>query len=312
MVAAMMSFPLHAGTNMQTPSSNNLDHKLVRAIFNACFVEVLARKPGNVHLGASFADLTWQDFYNCGFVAACRLPSARRIGVGRAILESVGECRKVSKSNANLGILLLIAPLVAVPANRELADGIDAVLDDLTVDDSKQIYEAIRIANPGGLGDADAEDVAREPSLPFREIMRLAADRDLIASQYANGFPIVLNEALPFLSARSDDFAVNWDEILIHLQLTLMAAHPDTLIARKCGSALAEESALRARRLLEAGWPTAPDAANMLCEFDQWMRADGNRRNPGTTADLIAASLFAAFRDPARIPYPIIGPAPLT
>ena len=32
-------------------------------------------------------------------------------------------------------------------------------------------------------------------------------------------------------------------------------------------------------------------------EFDAWLRADGHRRNPGTTADLIAASLFAAFRD---------------
>ena len=32
-------------------------------------------------------------------------------------------------------------------------------------------------------------------------------------------------------------------------------------------------------------------------EFDAFLRADGHRRNPGTTADMIAAVLFAALRD---------------
>jgi triphosphoribosyl-dephospho-CoA synthase len=32
-------------------------------------------------------------------------------------------------------------------------------------------------------------------------------------------------------------------------------------------------------------------------ELDFWLRSDGHRRNPGTTADLIAASLFAGIHN---------------
>jgi len=38
-----------------------------------------------------------------------------------------------------------------------------------------------------------------------------------------------------------------------------------------------------------------------------WLRADGNRRNPGTSADLVAATLFVALREeliPLPSPYP--------
>ena len=34
----------------------------------------------------------------------------------------------------------------------------------------------------------------------------------------------------------------------------------------------------------------------MFRELDSWLRSDGNRRNPGTTADLVAATLFAGLR----------------
>jgi len=31
--------------------------------------------------------------------------------------------------------------------------------------------------------------------------------------------------------------------------------------------------------------------------LDTWLRVNGNQRNPGTTADLVAGCLFAALRD---------------
>jgi triphosphoribosyl-dephospho-CoA synthase len=61
----------------------------------------------------------------------------------------------------------------------------------------------------------------------------------------------------------------------------------DTLIARKGGPAIADEAQARAQAVL-AGQQS-------MDELDTWLRTDGHRRNPGTTADLVCATLFLAF-----------------
>jgi triphosphoribosyl-dephospho-CoA synthase len=205
--------------------------------------------------------------------------------------------------NTNLGIVLLLAPLACVPAAITLGDGIGGALAGLTQEDAALVYAAIRLANPGGLGRVDREDVASTPSVTLREAMCLAADRDLIAAQYATGFSTVLAGADRL--ANSGRFPGRWEEAVIDLHLWLMAEFPDTLIARKCGREMAQESSRRARAVLEAGWPAGESAAYRMVELDSWLRADGNRRNPGTTADLVAACLFAAFRDGRVEPPPI-------
>ena len=87
------------------------------------------------------------------------------------------------------------------------------------------------------------------------------------------------------------------DKSIVHVQLELMSRYPDSLIARKCGVTRAEESASRAAIVLASGPAGSLDYVQSLNGFDAWLRSDGNRRNPGTTADLIAAGLFVALRD---------------
>ena len=197
-------------------------------------------------------------------------------------------------------VALLLAPLAAVPRDRLLRDGVMDVLGRLTRDDAAWVYRAIRLAQPGGLGTAANEDVADEPTGTLLEVMTLAKERDGVAAQYANGFAWVLQEGVPFLESVGNKFGQHWESAIIELQLRLMAEHPDTLIARKCGAEVAQEASLRARHCLNelAGLPldTARQTES-LSEFDRWLRADGHRRNPGTTADLVAACLFAAIRE---------------
>ncbi len=76
-----------------------------------------------------------------------------------------------------------------------------------------------------------------------------------------------------------------------------MAHYPDSLIARKCGPDVAAEAAARAAKVLQAGPPPAAAYQQAVADLDFWLRSDGHRRNPGTTADLIAAGLFALLRD---------------
>jgi triphosphoribosyl-dephospho-CoA synthase len=125
--------------------------------------------------------------------------------------------------------------------------------------------------------------------------MRLAADWDMIARQYANGFQQVLGEIVPRLLERADRLTLI--ERIVDTHVWLISEYPDSLIARKCGRAVAQEAAVRAAVVLQAGAPASEDYLRELAELDFWLRSDGNRRNPGTTADLIAAGLFVALRD---------------
>jgi triphosphoribosyl-dephospho-CoA synthase len=192
-------------------------------------------------------------------------------------------------------MILLLAPLAAAEARPSLRAAVGELLTRLTVQDTRLVYEAIRLANPSGLGKVDDQDVAAEPRLPLREAMALAADRDLVARQYANGFREVFDDGVPAL-VRGLEVTGCLEGAIIFCHLSLMAKHPDSLIARKRGTAEAEEGACRARAVLDAGWPHGP-AVEALAQLDDWLRAVGRGRNPGTTADLVTASLFVALRE---------------
>jgi triphosphoribosyl-dephospho-CoA synthase len=83
-----------------------------------------------------------------------------------------------------------------------------------------------------------------------------------------------------------------------------MATFPDSLIARKCGPAIAQQAADRATAVLALGEPDAADYEAGMADLDFWLRTDGHRRNPGTTADLVAAGLFVLLRE-GRIDWPV-------
>ncbi len=260
----------------------------------ACIWEAMARKPGNVHRYADFADLTYLDLLHSAAAVAPILNGASLWGVGKSILESVKATRRVAKTNPNLGIVLLLAPLAAVPPSEELRAGLPRILDRLDLADARLAYEAIRLAGAGGMGRVAEQDIHEEPTKTLREAMALAADRDLIARQYVNGYLEVFQEGVPALR-RGLEQTGGLENAIIACHLHLLASHPDSLIARKHGPA--EEASRRAQSVLALGWPGGEASRQSLVEFDRWLRADGHRRNPGTTADLVTACLFVLLRD---------------
>jgi len=255
----------------------------------ACVWEATARKPGNVHRFRDFADVSYLDFLLSAAAIAPVMSTACHRRVGATVLEAIAATRRVVASNTNLGVVLLLAPLAAVADATDMRAALAPLLDNLDVEDARLVFEAIRLAEPGGLGEAPEQDVHAEPTLPLRQIMALAADRDLIARQYANGFREVLEQGVPAIRQGIDETG-SLEGAIIQAQLRLLAQDPDTLIARKRGTAEAEEASHRARGVLKDGW-------SALAEFDAWLRAEGNGRNPGATADLIAASLFVLLRE---------------
>jgi len=263
----------------------------------ACLLEVSAPKPGNVHRGADFDDMTYLDMAASAVAIAPALEGVAADGrLGQCVLAAVVATRRVTATNTNLGTLLLLAPLAIVPQDDPLRSGVARVLRGLDAADARCVYEAIRVAQPGGLGKVTEADVAGPPPTDLLSAMRLSADRDLVARQYIDGFAEVLDLVVPWLQ---EGLARGWPlaEAIVHAQMRLMSRFPDSLIARKCGAAVAAQASAMACDVLAAGSPGDETYQRGLLDLDFWLRSDGHRRNPGTTADLIAGGLFAALRD---------------
>jgi len=261
----------------------------------ACRAELTALKPGNVHIHAAGHGMQVAQF-EASAEAAAPWVAARGEKVGTRILRAVEASFAAAGCNTNLGILLLCAPLAAA-AEMDLEAGLrsrlHAVLASLDAGDAAAVYAAIRKANPGGLGAAPEQDVAMPPSIGLIEAMHLAADRDRIALNYTNDFADIFEFGLPELTrirALADDPAL----AVTTLHMAFLAQFADSHIIRKHGEATANDVRQEAIALGPLWQPFAQ--RNKLCDlldFD----ADLKRRNinPGTTADLVVATLFVAF-----------------
>jgi triphosphoribosyl-dephospho-CoA synthase len=262
----------------------------------ACIWEATARKPGNVHPFQSFDGLTYLDFLTSAAATASAFTRAHEIPLGGLVLAAIYATNEAVKTNTNLGMVLLLTPLAKAAAQGHVRDDLPGVLNATTVQDAVEVYYAMAVARPGGLGTVEEQDVSKPPTKTLREVMALAATHDLIARQYANGFQEVLQDGVPALH-RGLAATGNLEGAIIACQLHLLHLYPDSLIVRKCGEALAEEASRRAAAVINAGWPQSEAGQAAIGELDKWLRADGHRRNPGTTADLVAASLFVALRE---------------
>lgn len=269
----------------------------------ATLLEASAPKPGNVHRGADFEDLTFYDFAASAVAIAPSFEAAAAgARVGATVLSAVRATRSLIRTNSNLGTILLLAPLAKVPRGQSLREGVAQVLAGLDATDSRQVYEAIRLAQPGGMGRVAEADLAEPPPADLLAAMRLAADRDRVARQYVENFADLFDVVI---LALKQSVANHWPlpDGVVWAFLRVLAQLPDSLIARKCGAPVAQQTASLAARVLEAGTPGDEDYHAALADFDFWLRADHHRRNPGTTADLIAAALFALLRD-GELPTP--------
>lgn len=261
----------------------------------ACTLEVSAPKPGNVHRSADFEDVTLQDFLASAIAIGPVFDQAQSLSLGQIILQSVEATSLVTRTNTNLGMILLLAPLAMAQDAADLQEAATAAVENSTAQDAADIYEAINLAKPGGMNASTEHDIAGSAPPHIQEAMKLAADRDLIARQYTNGFADLFDQVVPLLTDLSPK-SLPLSQRIVHAHVALMAQSPDTLIARKNGDEMAQQSAMIAQRVIDAGPPMEEDYMQQLANLDFWLRCDGHKRNPGTTADMIAAGLLVCLR----------------
>ncbi len=286
----------------------------------AILLEVSAPKPGNVTCGKDFEDTRYEHFLASaaafapvareaaqrGYSAARgRLP-IEKIGIGRLIKKAVIEAKHWHHGgNTILGEAMLLLPLCA-GAGHALARDEEVKLGALrkcalsvvkaaTYKDTIELYKGIKAASPRLLS-AESLDVfdprslaeIAEHRITFYQVMRMG-EGDSIARELVQGYPVTFELGYPALK-RAYESTKDLRRATVECFLSILSAVPDSLIVKKAGKRVAEEVSERARRVLEAGV-----TEQALEELDEYLRSEGNLLNPGTTADLVASSLFVGL-----------------
>lgn len=276
--------------------------RIADAFRAACYDELAALKPGNVHRHGDGHRMTIADFEASADAAAPAIAEAG-VSVGTRILAAIEATIAAVGTNTNLGIVLLAAPL-ALAAEREppgsLRDALGAVLSGLDRHDAALAFHAIALANPAGLGRTAAHDVHDAPEITLLAAMETAAGRDRVAHQYASRYEDIFATGLPTLATalgplrpwavaldRATQDALEAATTAVHM--AFLTAFPDSHIARKHGIEIAERVQREAAALVAED--RGADHAALLA-FDASLKARG--LNPGTTADLTVTTLFAA------------------
>lgn len=269
----------------------------------ACWLDVAVRKPGNVSVFSAGHRMQAQQFVDSAQAAAGPL-FERGARVGQRIEAAMDATWRAVGCNTNLGILLLCAPIAAAAETegacaspRALRAAMAQVLERLDRDDARAAYRAIARANPGGLGEAPEQDVHDEPTLGLRDAMTLAADRDAIARQYANGHAdlfdigwVALPPGFVLMEGAAGEPASEATALAVQrVFLGYLGAIPDSHIVRKHGEAVAHTVMASAQ-----GWQgvAEPGREPAFAAWDESLKAQGI--NPGTSADLTVATLLLA------------------
>ena len=288
----------------------------------AVLFEVSANKPGNVNLVVGFEGTRAEHFLASAVAAVPVFEEAARrgiavkevrlsiseVGLGQLIKDCVADIDAWQKGgNTLLGTVILFMPIAVAagmtPINGRAFDlgalrkNIKLAVESTTAEDAVKLYEAIDIANPSGLNGApdldvkDANSKARliKENVSLLEVFKIAAGYDDVCYEWVNNYPITFEAAYPYLMEQLKTKGLN--VAIINTFLKVLAERPDTFIARKIGVEKAREVSMDARRVLELGGAKTLQGKESLIRFDRKLRDSGNDYNPGTTADITAATL---------------------
>jgi len=288
----------------------------------AILLEASAHKPGNVSVVTNFENTRYEHFLASavaaresfeeavrrGLAISRRKISASEAGVGKIIRKCVSDINVwQSGGNTLLGAVILLSPMAVAAGMTEYADDFDIselrrnlklVVESTTPEDAVNVYRAMAVAKPSGLGSAPSLDVndpasirqIRKDKVSLFEVFKIAEKYDTICFEWVNNFPITFTRAYPGLSALVKS-GWNLNDAIIETFLEVLSEYPDTFITRKAGLEKAREVSAESEKILKLGGIRASEGKKQLKVFDLKLRRSSNLLNPGTTADILSAAL---------------------
>lgn len=271
------------------------DHVAQCALLAMLFELSSSPKPGNVDRCHDFSDIGFHHFLTSAVSAYPVFRKAAEVGTGAGslILEAVTAWQTWNlSSNTHFGSLVLMIPL-AMAGGRpgQLHKELESILDQSSQEDALNFYRAFSLAGARvvdvesfSLSDRKWEEKLKESGKSLLDLMKLSAGHDLIAREWSTFYQrsFSLSEKLTTLVR---DMGLN--EGVVRTYLEALAEVPDSLVQAKFGLEEAREVSRLAGEALRD--PTLKKAS--LLDQDLLQRDI----NPGSTADLIAASLFIAL-----------------
>ena len=290
---------------------------IVRAAQLACVLEVTGYpKPGNVHRMHDFDDMKYEDFLVSGIVVGdiIRKTAIRAnktinthnfssIKLGELILEAVTETNKWVETNTNLGIMMLFVPIAAAAAISpdfcSLRTNIVKIMADTTSEDAVNLYKAINLAEAGGMGDQEELDVSSEDSqkelleneITMFDVLEISAEWDQLAKELTTSMPAIFEVGYPTYKRLREEYDYNY--ACVETFLKLLSIFPDTLISRKVGAEKAKVFSQKAEEIINKGSLLTTSGKSYLEKLDEELNL--LKLNPGTTADLTAASIMISI-----------------
>jgi len=318
---------------MNSVELHGITDNVSRCLQLAVLLEVSAYpKPGNVHRTADFAETRYEHFLasavalpphfryaaRMGIQAFERKVALSQVGVGRTIKDAVKDVQAWQRGkNTLLGSILLLSPMAAAAGltmagkssfsiNR-FRGNLKSIVESTTPRDAVDVYDAIDIAQPGGLGKAATLDVNEAESkrrilangTSLYEVFKISAPWDSISAEWVNSFHITFDVGYPYLKRLISE-TKDINTASVHTFLKILSEVPDTLISRKTGKVKAEQVSKEARRVLNAGGLTTQKGRRSLLKLDSRLHDASHKLNPGTTADITSAVLAVAILEGLR------------
>lgn len=298
----------------------------------AMLLDILTPKPGNVHRYRDHPDTRMIHFAASITKLGHPLYKTAQWGfqksgsedmksiLGTLIKRAVQASIEPHEKNTLLGTVLLLVPLVAGAGysisskkitKAKLHQSLSLLLQQASVDDAVNLIRTLQIASPGGAKPKTSEwnsnsqafdfqsphtiDLIRRKSYTLLDLQALASSYDAIAQEYTSDFTYTFNVLYPRLINGLNRHS-RLEDAVLDTYLWALSDRPDSLIQRKGGPQAAKEVMAQAQKIYsriqkiqETRW------WEYLEPFDEYLRSEGSKLNPGTTADLVSATLFVAL-----------------
>ncbi|MFX0008260.1 MAG: triphosphoribosyl-dephospho-CoA synthase [Promethearchaeota archaeon] len=284
-------------------------------------------KPGNIHRTQNYERTRFEHFMagiaaiQPNFRIYCKRifqksfkneEDYKAVELGLFIKNAAKEMIKWQKGgNILLGHILILGPLAAAAIIciikhqtkiENLKKYLEKIIENSSVNDTINLFHAIRICNPGGLGTTEKYDIndnksieeLRKDNMNLKKIFEFSKEYDLISLEYATGFKIILDEGLQYFVNTFNKFK-DINIAIVNTFLKLLSKYPDTLVIRKSGRDLALYISERASHILKYEGISTEEGLKLTLELDNELQAKKGKLNPGTTADLVSGVIFCAL-----------------